>query len=66
MIKTNKIASGCYKGRYKYIDFTIIKVDSLPKNQIAWYWQIDNKKVNDWYSSKFKAIQALKEYIDEQ
>lgn len=66
MIKTNKIANGCYKGRYKNIDFTIIKVDDLPKNKIAWYYQIGNNKVNDWYSSKFIAIQALKEYIDEQ
>ena len=66
MIKTKKIAAGYYKGRYMNIDFTIQKASGLPNNEIAWYWQIGNEKVNDWQASKFQAIQSLKSYIDEQ
>jgi hypothetical protein len=66
MIKTKKIAAGYYEGRYNYVDFTIQKVSDLPNNEIAWYWQIGNEKVNDWHKSKFQAIQAVKSYIDEQ
>jgi hypothetical protein len=66
MIKTKKIAVGCYKGRYMNIDFTIQQVSGLPNNEIAWYWQIGNEIVNDWQTSKFQAIQAVKSYIEEQ
>lgn len=66
MIKTKKIASGYYAGRYNYVDFTIRKVSDLPDSEVAWYYQIANEKVNDWYRSKFQAIQAIKSYIDGQ
>jgi hypothetical protein len=65
-IKTKRIADGYYEGKYKGVDFTIQKVSDLPNSEIAWYWQIRNKKVNDWYKSKLQAIQAVKSYIDEQ
>ena len=66
MIKTKKLASGYYEGNYKSIDFTIKKVSDLPNNEITWYWQIGNQKVNDWFGSKSIAILAVKEYIDQQ
>ena len=66
MIKTKKIASGYYEGRYNYVDFTIQKVSDLPNSEVAWCWQIGNEKVNDWYRSKFQAIQAVKSCIDGQ
>jgi|GEM_PF-3092022 hypothetical protein len=64
-IKTQRIASGYYKGIYKNIEFIVQKVYDLPNSEIAWYWQIGNKTVNDWQSSKFSSIQAVKSYIDE-
>ena len=63
MIKTKKIAAGYYEGTYKGISFSISKVDIT---EVAWYWQIGNAPANDWFSSKKIAIDALKEYIDEQ
>lgn len=66
MIKTKKIASGYYAGMYNYVDFTIRKVSDLTNSEVAWYWQIGNGGVNDWYRSKFQAIQAVKSYIDGQ
>jgi hypothetical protein len=66
MIKTKKIAAGYYKGRYNSVDFTIQKVSDLPNSEIAWYWQIGNGKVYDWYGSKFQAIQAVKHYIEDE
>lgn len=65
MIKTTKIVSGYYQGNYKAINFTIKKVDDLPNNQISWYFQIENENVHDWHGSKYIAIQAAKEYIDQ-
>ncbi len=64
MAETKKIASGFYEGNYKGISYTISKVIELP-NENAWYWQIANNNVNDWYSSKKIAIEAVKSYIDE-
>lgn len=64
MIKTKKITAGYYQGRYNYIDFTIQKVCDLPNSEVAWYWQIGNKKVHDWYKSKSQAVEAVKQYID--
>lgn len=65
-MKTKKISPGYYQARYNYVDFTIKKVFDLPNGEVAWYWQIGNKDVNDWYRSKSQAIQAVKLYIDEQ
>lgn len=61
---TKKISQGYYKGQYKNIDFKIVKVPSLPNNEVAWYWQIENEDVSDWFSSKKFAILAVKEYIN--
>jgi hypothetical protein len=63
MIKTKKIVSGFYKGFYKGITFNIVKT-TLPKNEIAWYWQIGNSSVHDLHSSKAIAINAVMDYID--
>lgn len=63
MIKTKKIAAGHYEGTYKGVSFSISKVDIT---DVAWYWQIGNEPVNDWHTSKKIAIDAVKEYIDEQ
>lgn len=66
MIRTKKISAGFYEGRYNYVDFTINKVNDLPNSEVAWYWQIGDTKVHDWYKSKFQALQAVKAFIDEQ
>lgn len=66
MITTKKISAGYYQCKYKNIDFTINKVFDLPNSQIAWYFQIGNNKVHDWQGTKFIAIQAAKEYIDNE
>lgn len=63
MIKTKKIAAGYYEGTYKGVLFSISKVDTT---EVAWYWQIGNAPANDWHSSKKIAIDAVKEYIDDE
>lgn len=65
MIKTKKISSGFYQGQYKNISFKIVKLD-LNNNQTAWYYQIGNEQVHDWYNTKSQAIEALKSLVDEQ
>jgi len=62
-IKLKKISKGYYSGTYKNVDFTICRVGHLPKNEIAWYWQIGNQEVNDWYTTKEVAIFAAIDHI---
>jgi len=64
MIKTKKLASGYYTGTYNGINFRISKVE-LMRNKVAWYWQIGNSMVDDYYSCKSLAIQAVKLFIEE-
>jgi hypothetical protein len=61
-IGTRKIAKGFYEGIYKGQIYTISKVDII--TEIAWYWQIGNNPVNDWYPSKKIAIKAVKNFIE--
>lgn len=60
---TKKIVAGFYEGTYKEITYTISKVDIT--TEIAWYWQIGNEPAQDWHSSKKIAIEAVKEFINE-
>lgn len=64
MITTKKISTGFYKGKYKNIEFKIVK-QVLPNNEVVWYYQIGNEQVHDWYNSKSQAIEALKYWVDE-
>lgn len=58
-----KINAGYYKGIYKGIEFEIIKLQYIKEN--LWYWKIGDKDVEDHYTTKYVAILAVKEYIDE-
>ena len=62
-VKTQKIATGYYKGIYKKIPFSITKVDI---SEVAWYWQIGDSSADDWHSSKKAAIYSVMDFIDWQ
>ena len=64
MITIKKISTGFYKGKYKNIEFKIVK-KVLINNEVVWYYQIGNEQVHDFYNTKSQAIEALKYRIDE-
>ena len=64
MITIKKISTGFYKGKYKNIEFKIVK-QVLINNEVVWYYQIGNEQVHDFYNTKSQAIKALKYRIDE-
>lgn len=63
-MKTKILSKGNYTLIHKDVEFKVIRLEELPSTEIAWYFQIGNSKVNDWYPTKKAAIAAAKNYID--
>ena len=62
-----KMSPGYYKGKYKGVEFEVVKVmevDASTRNK--WYWLIGKEGGDDWYSKKEIAKYYAMQWIEEE
>jgi hypothetical protein len=62
-----KMSPGYYKGKYKGVEFEVVKVmevDASTRNK--WYWLVGKEGGDDWYSKKEIAKYYAMQWIEEE
>ena len=65
-LKLKRINAGYYTGEYKGVKFEIHKAEDVGSFKNRWYWKIGNRGGEDHFPKKWIAIEAVKEWVDEE